>query len=255
MLFKAILLCAIACSVIFAMPSSSEESKEYFNSTLASCSYKATCSVSGITGVCVSISAGCCSGAVTSNLCPGDSDIRCCTNNPCSTPSGSGHCMQTSHCSSDGGKSVAGYCTGPSDLQCCVKGTSGGISRDEIINRAQDWVNRRVPYSQSATTDGYRQDCSGMVSMAWKSSKPGHTTYNMQEICTKISKSDLKRGDAILLPSDHVVLFDKWLDSNHDQFMEYAEHTTGQVAAHDQRSYSYYSSNGYFPCRYKSVAN
>lgn len=28
--------------------------------------------------------------------------------------------------------------------------------------------------------DGYRQDCSGMVSMAWQSSQPGHVTYNMQ---------------------------------------------------------------------------
>jgi len=86
-------------------------------SALSTCSYKATCTVSGIEGVCVSISEGCCSGAVASNLCPGDSDIKCCTNNPCSTPSGSGTCMQTSACS---GTSVAGYCSGPSDVQCCV---------------------------------------------------------------------------------------------------------------------------------------
>lgn len=87
------------------------------NATLGSCSYSATCTVSGIEGVCVSISAGCCSGTTTSNLCPGSSDIKCCTNNHCSTPQGSGTCMQTSKC---GGTSVAGYCTGPSDLQCCV---------------------------------------------------------------------------------------------------------------------------------------
>lgn len=67
--------------------------------------------------VCVSISAGCCSGTVTSNLCPGSSDIKCCTNNPCSTPSGSGTCKQTSACS---GTSVPGYCTGPSDLQVLI---------------------------------------------------------------------------------------------------------------------------------------
>ena len=78
-------------------------------------------SVSGITGACVSISAGCCSGTVTSGLCPGSSDIKCCTNNPCSTPQGSGTCKQTSACS---GTSVPGYCSGPSDLQCCVSGSS-----------------------------------------------------------------------------------------------------------------------------------
>lgn len=99
-----------------------------FNSTsdskLKFCGYEATCSVGGIEGVCVSISAGCCNGAVTSGLCPGSSDIRCCTNNPCSTPSGSGVCKQTSACS---GTSVPGYCSGPSDLQCCVSGSSSCI--------------------------------------------------------------------------------------------------------------------------------
>jgi hypothetical protein len=85
----------------------------------SSCSYSATCNAGGIEGVCVSISAGCCSGTTTSGLCPGSSDIKCCTKNSCSTPQGSGTCMQTSACS---GSSVAGYCTGPSDLQCCVGG-------------------------------------------------------------------------------------------------------------------------------------
>ncbi len=87
------------------------------NTTLSGCSYSATCTASGIEGVCVSVSAGCCSGTTTSGLCPGSSDIMCCTNNKCTTPSGSGTCMQTSKCT---GKSYSGYCTGPSDLQCCV---------------------------------------------------------------------------------------------------------------------------------------
>ena len=155
-------------------------------------------------------------------------------------------------------------------------------------------------------SDGYRQDCSGMVSMAWKSSTSGggHTTYNMQveyrektsiaclhfcnilcrlktswhvfppqanakkmcfcvlnsffssflsqNICTRIDRSQLQKGDAILQPSDHVLLFDHWVDSDH--FMEYAEHDYGQVASHDQTSYSYYANQGFFPCRYNEVA-
>lgn len=97
----------------------------YDNSTdikgeLGSCSYSQTCTSGGIEGVCVSISAGCCSGTVTSNLCSGSSDIKCCTKNSCSTPYGSGTCQQTSACS---GTSYSGYCTGPSDLQCCVSGS------------------------------------------------------------------------------------------------------------------------------------
>lgn len=95
------------------------------------------------------------------------------------------------------------------------------ISRDDIIWRAQDWVNRAVPYSQTAYTDGYRQDCSGYVSMAWATSQPGHTTYNMQELCYRISRSELQPGDAILNPSSHVLLFHYWVDS--DSFYQFAE--------------------------------
>jgi GH25 family lysozyme M1 (1,4-beta-N-acetylmuramidase) len=87
---------------------------------LGSCSYTATCTAGGIEGVCVSISAGCCSGTRTSGICPGSSDIQCCTSAACSTPYGTGTCKQASACS---GKSYSGYCVGPSDLQCCVSGT------------------------------------------------------------------------------------------------------------------------------------
>jgi hypothetical protein len=54
---------------------------------------------------------------VTSGLCSGSSDIKCCTSPTCTTPVGQGSCVQTSAC---GGQSYAGYCTGPADLQCCV---------------------------------------------------------------------------------------------------------------------------------------
>lgn len=63
----------------------------------------------------------------------------------------------------------------------------------------------------------------------------------------------MKAGDAILNPSTHVLLFHKWVDS--DTFYEYAEHEPGTVASHDTRSYSYYASNGYFPCRYNNIGN
>lgn len=157
------------------------------------------------------------------------------------------------------------------------------ISRDTIINRCQDWVNRGIPYSQTSYTgaqcciyaftifyenlseidllpicclfilDGYRQDCSGMVSMAWQSSTAGggHSTYNMQDICYAIDWSQIQRGDAILKPSQHVLIFDYWV--NNDAFMQYAEVDYGQTACHKQGSKSYFAGDGYFPCRYNSV--
>lgn len=71
-----------------------------------------------------------------------------------------------------------------------VSTSASPITRDQIMSRAQVWVDEKVPYSQTKTTDGYRQDCSGFVSYAWASSTSGggHVTSNMQEICTKISK-------------------------------------------------------------------
>lgn len=85
----------------------------------------------------MSISSGCCSsGVVTSGLCSGSSDIKCCTQSTCSTPAGSGTCMQTSLCSSKGGSSYSGYCSGPSDLQCCVVGSSGSATYGVDISSA-----------------------------------------------------------------------------------------------------------------------
>ena len=84
-----------------------------------SCGYLETCVAGGIEGVCVSVSSGCCSGQVTSGLCGGSSDIKCCTENICSTPYGEGTCMNVGSCT---GQHYGGYCTGPSDLQCCIPG-------------------------------------------------------------------------------------------------------------------------------------
>lgn len=96
----------------------------YSNEAESSCSYSATCSSGGYTGICVSVSSGCCStGVVTSNLCSGSNDVKCCTQSMCTTPSGTGTCMQSSKCSSLGGSSVSGYCTGPSDVKCCISAT------------------------------------------------------------------------------------------------------------------------------------
>jgi hypothetical protein len=91
---------------------------------VASCPYTATCNAGGVEGICVSVSDNCCSGILTSGLCPGSNDIKCCTKNSCSTPNGSGTCLSKSSCT---GTSYSGYCSGPSDLQCCVTNDEGNI--------------------------------------------------------------------------------------------------------------------------------
>ena len=42
------------------------------------------------------------------------------------------------------------------------------ITRPEVLKRAEHWIKKRVQYSQSSYYQGYRRDCSGFVSMAWK---------------------------------------------------------------------------------------
>lgn len=160
----------------------------YSNETMGSCSYQATCSVSGYEGACVSISAGCCGGITTSNLCPGSSDIKCCTQAACSTPSGSGTCMQTSLCSSKGGKSVAGYCVGPSDLQCCVKGSS----------TAQYGVDVSTTITSSAASCFKSGGISYVVPRGYKSTGAVDT-----QICTSLNaaaNAGITRRDTYLFP-------------------------------------------------------
>lgn len=97
--------------------------------SLSSCSYSATCTANNVEGICTSTSSSnnCCSGTITSGLCPGSSDIKCCTNNPCSTPNGDGICLTTTTCANQGGTSYSGYCIGPSNLQCCVNNHENDI--------------------------------------------------------------------------------------------------------------------------------
>jgi hypothetical protein len=79
------------------------------------------------------------------------------------------------------------------------------ITREEVVARASSWVNGRVGYSQRAFYGGYRRDCSGMVSMAWKL----NTSYTSRTIASRarrISLSALKPGDAIVTPG-HVQIY------------------------------------------------
>lgn len=91
-------------------------------------------------------------------------------------------------------------------------------SRDTIMQKAQSWVSKNVPYSQQGSYDGYRTDCSGFVSMCWGLSKPGLTTYTLPNVSIRIKKEDLQNGDAIVCPSNHVVLFAGWTDNSKSSY-------------------------------------
>ena len=75
-------------------------------------------------------------------------------------------------------------------------------ARDEIIDRAQTWVDQQVPYDMTGyhpdpQGNEYRTDCSGFVSMAW-GLDASENTVTLPDFAETIDKEDLKPGDVLM---------------------------------------------------------
>ncbi|NXY97327.1 peptidoglycan-binding protein [Streptomyces sp. BR123] len=133
------------------------------------------------------------------------------------------------------------------------------IDRMSIISRAQLWLDAKVPYSMySYWLDGYRQDCSGYVSMAWNLGT-NEWTGSLDKFATKITKDELLPGDMLLFhnPADpnngsHVTLFGGWVDGTHTHYIAYEQTrpNTRKLAT----PYGYWNNaSKYVPYRYNGV--
>ena len=61
-------------------------------------------------------------------------------------------------------------------------------------------------------------DCSGLVSRCWGLPRP-YSTRELPGICTPLnSLDDLRPGDIILRPGEHVQLFVHWEDAEHTRY-------------------------------------
>ncbi|MEU5582788.1 peptidoglycan-binding protein [Streptomyces huasconensis] len=139
--------------------------------------------------------------------------------------------------------------------------TYGTITRTEIIERARAWIAARVPYSMSAYwADGYRQDCSGFVSMAWNLSG-NEWTGSLDKYADRISKEQLQPGDMLLFHNpanptngSHVTIFGGWTDSTRTHYVAYE-----QARPHARKRatpYAYWSNpDRYLAYRFKGVAD
>ncbi|MDT0462490.1 peptidoglycan-binding protein [Streptomyces gibsoniae] len=134
-------------------------------------------------------------------------------------------------------------------------------TRAAIINRAKKWVAAGVPYSMDDYwSDGYRQDCSGFVSMAWNLGS-NEWTGSLDQFGVRISKDELQPGDILLFHNadnpekgSHVVIFGGWTDYTHRNYTAYEE--TPPRARRRTTPYAYWSnSSRYVPYRYKGVAD
>ncbi|MFD3919921.1 peptidoglycan-binding protein [Streptomyces sp. NPDC058595] len=132
-------------------------------------------------------------------------------------------------------------------------------SRADIINRAKRWVSAKVPYSMTKYwSDGYRQDCSGYVSMAWNLDG-NEWTGSLSRFGTRIDRSDLQPGDILLFhnPSDptkgsHVTIFGGWTDYTHDHYFAYEQTRPNTRALSTPMAY-WNNSASYVAYRYNGV--
>lgn len=135
------------------------------------------------------------------------------------------------------------------------------ISRTDIVGRAASWVSQKVPYGVSSYwSDGYRQDCSGYVSMAWKLPR-NEWTGSLVQYAERITKAQLRPGDILLFHNaadpyngSHVVLFGGWANSSRTRYVAYE-----QSPPHTRRTttpYAYWNNSArYVPYRYKGVTD
>ncbi|MFE7593005.1 peptidoglycan-binding protein, partial [Kitasatospora sp. NPDC057512] len=135
------------------------------------------------------------------------------------------------------------------------------LTRAQIIQRAQTWVDQGVPYSMSRYwSDGYRQDCSGFVSMAWGLGS-SQTTWTLPDFAERIGKNDLQPGDILIYNNpanpqagSHVTIFGGWADSSRTKYVAYEQ--TGPSTKKRSTPYAYWNNSGsYVPYRYTGLSS
>ncbi|MGW7452545.1 hypothetical protein [Streptomyces sp. NPDC054787] len=135
------------------------------------------------------------------------------------------------------------------------------ITRAQVLARAKTWLTanngRPVPYSQKKHwKDGYRQDCSGYVSMALGLSKPGPNTVSLKNdgFTRRIAMKDLAPGDLVIKANSnnpdnrHVVIFDGWANQARTAYKSY-EQAGGVGTRWKQHSYGVNGRDGYHAYR------
>jgi cell wall-associated NlpC family hydrolase len=133
----------------------------------------------------------------------------------------------------------------------------GVITRAEVISRAKDWWDRKVPYSQSAYAwdvnhgKTYRTDCSGFVSMAWKLTSSRNTS-TLDGVATRISWANLQPGDMILRDG-HVKLFEKWTSSAKTAVWIYEEGSTATDMDHETVTIATLKDGNFLPWKYNNI--
>lgn len=145
------------------------------------------------------------------------------------------------------GRSVATVALSATFLLATNVATAHAITRPEVIKRANHWIKKKVRYSQSGYYQGYRRDCSGFVSMAWKL-KSSYTSSSIRSRARRISASRLKPGDAVRR-SGHVEIFGGWKSKRKRLYYALEESTWGKPALRRVKKFK----RGYSALRLKGI--
>jgi len=198
-------------------------------------------------GVCQPTSVQCGS-AYRSGLCPGASNIECC---PMATPSCNGQCQQNSlPC---GGNYVSGQCPGAANVQCCTT-SAGCVSRDVVIQRLVSKANGQYCECVCPHLSPWRCDCSGIASYAWELASPGQVTSTLPRFSSRLAAwTDMKPGDIILKPDQHVEVFRNW-ETGTSVFGYCGCHNTADgCSCRTGSTASYWQGAGYYPAKGNNV--
>ncbi len=142
---------------------------------------------------------------------------------------------------------AAGFSFNETQIKLNAHVPAHNIMLGDVISNAATWLNPPVPYSQSSYYNGYRQDCSGYVSMAWGLGS-SYVTWTLPQVSYEISKDDLQAGDVLLNVDEHVLIFDSW--ANGDRSYYYAYEQSPSETKYHSVQYPYWSGYGvYVPYR------
>lgn len=113
------------------------------------------------------------------------------------------------------------------------------ISRGEIVERAESWLQPPVPFGEHRFHQNeygiYRTDCSGYVSMAWglpgipPSRHGGLDTAGLAGVSVQVAKGELRAGDALLAAEAGAVIFHEWADVERGHYWGFEQSPGGTV--------------------------
>lgn len=158
----------------------------------------------------------------------------------------------------------SGFCQQHGLCVACIHGfSSSRLARQSSSTSALNSSLKSIQFSTVPQADlgGYRPDEGGLfiyatslkhpgfVSFVWGLPPPGDVPLTLFSHCDQISQHELEPGDAIILPSAFVVLFGGWVGP--DAFSSFALRDFGDVCRSEEASFSFFQSQGFFPCRFR----